>query len=92
VDIALKQPFFDGLYAIDPGKEISAYQGPLLVVNGSEDTVVAPASGAIFINAHEGPEQTYTDKMDHVFNVFTGPATLDKLVAETIGFLAPSLK
>jgi uncharacterized protein len=92
LEIALKQPFFDGLYAIDPAKEISAYKGPLFVANGSEDTLVAPATGNLFLDAHDGVEQKYTDKMDHVFNAFTGPDTLDKLVGATIEFLGANVK
>jgi uncharacterized protein len=92
LEIALKQGFFDGLYALDPAKEISAYKGPLMVANGSEDTLVAPATGDLFLAAHEGTEERYTDKMDHVFNAFTGPDTLDKLVSATITFLGANLK
>jgi uncharacterized protein len=91
-EIALKQPFFDGLYAIDPAKEIAAYKGPLFVAQGSEDTIVAPASADVFADSHEGAEEKWTAKMDHVFNAFTGPETLDKMVGATIEFAAPSLK
>jgi uncharacterized protein len=91
-EIALKQGFFDGLYAIDPTKEISAYKGPLMVVNGTEDTLVAPATGDLFLAAHDGVEEKYTDKMDHVFNAFTGPETLDKLVGATVTFLKANVK
>jgi uncharacterized protein len=92
LEIALKQPFFDGLYAIDPAREISAYKGPLFVANGSEDTLVAPATGDLFLEAHDGTEEKYTDKMDHVFNAFTGPDTLDKLVGATVTFLGANIK
>ncbi len=92
LEITLKQGFFEGLYAIDPAKEISAFKGPLMVVNGSDDTLVAPATGDLFLAAHEGTEEKYTDKMDHVFNAFTGPQTLDKLVGATVTFIGANLK
>jgi uncharacterized protein len=91
-EIALKQPFFDGLYAMDPAKEIAAYKGPLFVAQGSEDTVVPPASADLFADAHAGAEEKWTEAMDHVFNAFTGPETLDKMVGATIEFAAPNLK
>ncbi len=91
-EIALKQGFFDGIAAIKPGDEIAAYKGPLFVAQGSEDTTVVPASANVFLDQHEGTEVKWTDKMDHVFNAFTGPETLDKMVGATIDFMGPNLK
>jgi uncharacterized protein len=86
-EIALKQGFFDGVNSFDPTSEIAAYKGPLWVAQGSEDTTVAPASADKFLEKHEGVEAKWTEKMDHVFNVFTGPETLDKLIGATAEFL-----
>jgi uncharacterized protein len=91
-EIALKQGFFDGISAMDPGAEIAAYKGPLFVAQGTEDTTVVPASADVFIEKHEGPEEKWTEKMDHVFNAFTGPETLDKMVGATLDFMQPNLK
>lgn len=91
-EIALKQGFFEGVAAINPGNEIAAYKGALFVAQGSEDTTVAPASADVFLDKHEGTEAKWTEKMDHVFNAFTGPDTLDKMVEATVAFVQPNLK
>ena len=91
-EIALKQGFFDGIASINPGAEIAAYKGPLFVAQGTEDTTVLPASADVFLEKHDGIEVKWSEKMDHVFNAFTGPETLDKMVAATTGFVVPNLK
>jgi uncharacterized protein len=91
-EIALKQGFFDGINAINPGQEIATYKGPLFVAQGTEDTTVLPASADVFLDKHEGDEAKWTEKMDHVFNAFTGPETLDKMVGSTLAYLGPNLK
>ncbi|MFN3642121.1 MAG: alpha/beta hydrolase family protein [Gemmobacter sp.] len=90
--IALRKGFFEGLRSYDPLAEIAAYPGPLFVAQGSRDDLVPPVSAERFIAAHEGPEALWTAEMDHVFNVFTGPETLDAMVAATIAFLDPHLR
>jgi len=89
--IELKQGFFDGLRTVDPVKEIAAYKGPLFVAQGTLDTTVVPASADLLIAAHDGPEELWTAEMDHVFNAFTGPQTLDQMVAATVGFIGANL-
>jgi uncharacterized protein len=91
-EIALKQGFFDGITAINPGQEIAAYKGPLFVAQGTEDTTVLPASADVFLAKHEGDEAKWTEKMDHVFNAFTGPETLDKMVESTLAYMGPHLQ
>jgi uncharacterized protein len=91
-EIALKQGFFDSVNSFDPASEIAAYKGPLLVAQGSEDTTVAPASADKFLDKHEGVEAKWTEKMDHVFNVFTGPETLDKMIGATAEFVTANMK
>lgn len=85
-EIELKRGFFEGIQNFDPVKEIAAYSGPLLVVQGSEDTTVAPENADMLIAAHDGPEQLWSAKMDHVFNTFATAETLDQMVSETIVF------
>jgi uncharacterized protein len=92
VEIELRQGFFDGIAKFDPPMELSAYKGPLFVTKGTEDTTVVPADADKLIASHDGPEQLWTEKMDHVFNAFTGPGTLDKMVAATIGYLDANMK
>lgn len=86
-EIGLQQGFFEGVASFDPTREIAAYKGPLFVTEGSLDTTVPPAQAESLIAAHEGPEVLWKAEMDHVFNAFTGPQTLDLMVAETVGFL-----
>jgi hypothetical protein len=60
------------------------------VIVGTKDTIVAPqsAAGQIFLNYHEGPEKLDVFETDHVFDAFTGPATLDqKMVPATLEWL-----
>ncbi|MGB8811710.1 MAG: alpha/beta fold hydrolase [Paracoccaceae bacterium] len=90
--IELKQGFFDGFATLDPLKEIAAYRGPLFVAQGTKDTTVAPISADKLIDAHEGTEQRFSAEMDHVFNAFTGPQTLDEMVGKTIGFFDAQMK
>lgn len=85
--IGLKQGYFEGVASFDPAQEIAAYKGPLFVTKGMLDTTVVPADADLLIASHDGPEQLWTEEMDHVFNAFTGPETLDKMVAATIGYL-----
>jgi uncharacterized protein len=91
-EIELKQGFFDGVSKFDPPTELSHYKGPLFVTKGTEDTTVVPADADKLISAHDGPEELWTEKMDHVFNAFTGPETLDKMVAATITYLDANMK
>ena len=85
--IELKQGYFDGMQTFDPVAEISAYKGPLFVAQGRLDTTVLPVAADKLIAAHEGTEVLWMADMDHVFNAFTGPQTLDEMVGQTIGFL-----
>ncbi len=89
--IGLKQGYFEGVTSFDPAQEIAAYKGPLFVTKGMLDTTVLPADADLLIASHDGPEQLWTEEMDHVFNAFTGPETLDKMVAATIGYLDVSM-
>lgn len=86
-EIALKGGFFQDLVTFEPTEEIAAYDGPLLVAQGTEDTTVPPANADMLIDAHDdGPEQLWTAKMDHVFNSFATAETLDEMVGVTIDF------
>jgi uncharacterized protein len=91
-EIALKQGFFDGVATFDPLAEIAAYKGPLMVTKGTKDTTVPPEQADALMAAHDGPELLWTADMDHVFNAFVGPQTLDEMVGQTIGFLDANMK
>ncbi|KMW59153.1 Alpha/beta superfamily hydrolase [Candidatus Rhodobacter oscarellae] len=85
-EFPLNGAFFDGVETHDPVAEIKAYDGPLFVASGAQDTTVLPKNGAAYIAAHEGPEALWLAEMDHVFNVFAEGETLTQMVSETIGF------
>jgi uncharacterized protein len=85
-ETSLKQAYFEGVATFKPTEEIASYAGPLFVAQGTLDTVVPPASQEMLLAAHEGEEEAFTREMDHAFNVFTSPETLDEMVAATIGF------
>lgn len=90
--IELKRGFFEGVTTFDPPAELASYAGPLFIAHGTKDTTVLPAAVDAFLAAHEGEESSWTAEMDHVFNAFTGPETLDQMVGETISFLKPHLQ
>lgn len=93
-EVALKQPFFDSLYAIDPVAEIARYKGPLLVAVGTKDTVVfpQPEAGQVLLDYHDGPEELWVQPMDHAFNAFEGVEMVDALIAKTGDFIAAGIK
>jgi alpha/beta superfamily hydrolase len=78
-EMTLRTGFFDELATTSPPAAMAGYPGPLLVIVGSRDEVVAPqpAAGQVFLNYHEGPERLLVVDADHVWNVFAGPETLD---------------
>ena len=86
-EIGLKQGYFEGMQTFNPLTEIAAYKGPLFVAQGRLDTKVLPVAADKLIEAHDGTEVLWMADMDHVFNAFTGPQTLDEMVGQTIGFL-----
>ncbi len=90
--IELKRGFFEGVTTFDPPAELASYQGPLLIAHGTKDTTVLPTAVDVFLAAHEGEEIKWIADMDHVFNAFTGPETLDQMVGETITFLKTHLQ
>ncbi len=90
--VELKRGFFEGVTTFDPPAELASYSGPLFIAHGSKDTTVLPSAVDTFLGAHEGEESKWIAEMDHVFNAFTGPETLDQMVAETVGFLKPHLQ
>lgn len=91
-EIELKRGFFEGVATFDPPAELASYAGPLFIAHGSKDTTVLPTAVDAFLAAHEGEEAKWIADMDHVFNAFTGPDTLDQMVGETVAFLKPHLQ
>ena len=95
-EVMLNQPFYAELYTTDPLAAVSHYDGPLQVVVGSGDTVVAPQPwyGESYMAAHEGEEELVVVEGDHVFDVFAGngaPA-LDDATAESVDWFVQTLE
>lgn len=90
VDTTLKGSFFQQLPTTSAAAAIAAYPGPLMVIVGSRDTTVTPqpAAGQILLDYHPGKEQLVVFDTDHVWDAFSGPATLDdKMIPTTLKWL-----
>lgn len=91
VETTLNGSFYHELPTTSPAGAIAAYPGPLLVIVGSKDTLVKPqpAAGQILLDYHPGTEKLVLFDTDHVWDAFTGPATLDtKMLPTTLEWLS----
>lgn len=89
-ETTLKGAFFQELPTTSPAGAVAAYEGPLMVIVGSKDTVVAPQpwAGQILLDYHPGEEELVVFETDHVWDAFAGPATLDeKMIPTTLEWL-----
>ncbi|MBY5788406.1 alpha/beta hydrolase family protein [Rhizobium leguminosarum] len=88
-DIPLKGRFFESLYAVQPAGEISRYKGPLFLAVGTRDNIVfpQPALAKSLLSYHDGPEELWTESVDHGFGVERSAETVDKLISATVAFL-----
>ena len=90
-ETALKGPFFDDIFLVDPVAEITGYRGPLLVINGARDDTVTPQpqAGQVFLDYHEGAEALVLLDGDHVFDVLAGDVTevIDAALAYSLAWL-----
>lgn len=79
-EISLKAAFFHEMDTTSSAAAVAGYDGPMQVFMGSNDTTVTPQPGAgeMLMSYHEGVEELHVLEMDHVFNVFGGPETLDQ--------------
>jgi len=91
--VPLKGSFFRELYMLDPVAEITAYDGPLLVVVGLNDTLVSPQpqSGAIYLAYHRGNGALVEIDADHKFDSPIGHEKVDELICATAGWLETTL-
>ena len=90
VETTLKGAFYQELPTTSAAAAIAAYPGPVMVIVGSRDTTVTPqpASGQVLIDYHPGKEQLVVFDTDHVWDAFSGPATLDdKMIPTTLKWL-----
>lgn len=89
-ETTLKASFFKEMPTTSTIGAIARYPGPLQVIVGSKDTTVTPqpASGQVLLDYHDGEERLDVFEMDHVFNAFTGPETIDNhMVPATLEWL-----
>lgn len=94
VDTTLKGAFFDEMLTMHAGAAVAGYDGPMQVFMGLNDTTILPQPGAgeMLLRYHDGPEELHELEMDHVFNVFTGPETLDgEMIPKVVAFLRQTL-
>jgi len=73
--------------------KISRYPGPLLVIVGTRDTVVAPQplAGQAYVDNHDGDEELIVLDTDHIFDAFTGPDTVDEMALWTLAWFELTL-
>jgi dienelactone hydrolase len=86
----LRAAFFQELGVTSPPAAVARYGGPLKVIVGARDDVVAPqpAAGEIFLRYHEGAESLSVFDTDHVWSAFTGPEVLDgQMIPATLDWL-----
>ncbi|WP_373355784.1 alpha/beta hydrolase family protein [Pseudoroseicyclus sp. CXY001] len=86
--------WFTDVESIDLGTELTGYTGPLLAINGAEDTVVPPATVETILAAtgSEVKEGALIEGGDHTFNIFSGDmAVFDELSRLTIEWFEETL-
>lgn len=89
-ETVLKAAFYKEMPTTSAIAAAAHYDGPLQVIVGSQDTVVAPqpASGQVLLNYHDGEERLDVFDTDHAFSAFTGPEVIDgKMVPATVEWL-----
>lgn len=63
--------FFESLAVTDPLREISKYEGPVLIIHGSEDQVVSPTNSEYLYDSVKGMRRLIIiDDADHTFSSF----------------------
>ena len=93
-ETTLQASFWQEMPLTSPIAAAAGYGGPLMVIVGTRDDIVAPqpASGQVLLDYHDGPEELAVFDTDHVWDVFSGPETLDSLmIPTTLGWLEAHL-
>jgi hypothetical protein len=63
------KPFFESLRNTDPLREIALYDGPVLIIHGSEDEVISPTNSEFFYDSVRGTRRLIMiDDADHTFS------------------------
>lgn len=95
-EVTLNRAFYEELYTTDPIVAVSHFDGPMQVIVGLQDTVVAPQPqyGQTYITYHDGQQELVVLDADHVFDAFVGngaPA-VDDAIAESLDWFASTLR
>ncbi len=86
-ETTLKGAFFKQLPTTSTAGAVAYYPGPMLVIVGTNDTVVTPQpfAGRVLLDYHAGEEELVVFETDHVWDAFAGPTTLDeKMIPTTV--------
>ncbi len=89
-ETALKGPFFEEVFLVDPVAEVASYAGPLLAINGLRDTTVTPQphAGQVLLDYHDGAEALVMLDGDHIFDVLAGVTeVIDEALAYSLAWL-----
>lgn len=93
-ETTLKAAFFHQLVTTSPVAALSRYPGPVAVIVGLKETVVAPqpAAGRVLLDYHEGPEALVEIDSDHDWNALQTYDTVDgALLPATIDWFEANL-
>jgi cephalosporin-C deacetylase-like acetyl esterase len=92
-ETGLRTLFFEDLYNVDPVAEISGYDGPLMVIVGLNDTIVAPQpqSGEVYLRYHPGEETLVELVATHQFDCFVGTERVDEAIHWSLTWLDDTL-
>lgn len=93
-ETTLKAAFYQEMVRTFPVAAISGYPGPLLVIMGDRDQVVAPQpyAGEAWMNYHHGDEKLIILDTDHVWSAPEGPEVIDQqLVPEITAWIGNAL-
>ena len=84
-ETVLKAAFFQEMALTNSAAALAGYDGPLKVIVGSRDDVVAPqpATSEALLRYHDGPEALSVFDTDHVWDAFSGPQVLDEQMVPT---------
>jgi uncharacterized protein len=76
--VELSVAWFETMFASKSLTEAAGYEGPILAVAGTEDTVVDPSVSVTFVETLDSPDETLAllEGADHIYHVLTPDQTL----------------
>lgn len=86
---ALEAGFFHEFATTDPVAAMAPVDDPLLVIVGTNDTIVQPQPqmGRLFTKYHSGPSELFVLETGHAFGALENAKTLDAMVEKTLTWL-----